>query len=251
MQKQKINMTVGRFQPFTLGHLNMIKSGDAHCIVYMIEDKPMETKKNGVKLGSKSYTKDTIKKIIDYIQSPIGDLDEKENELLKRPFSNELIEKELEIVKRNNKDIIDIVIVSNVFDALDKFNKFITDNKDKYEPQYWMCGDDRVEDYSKMIGRYDELETYKGSGENIPNLLKDILKTSIGDGRSHAVSGTMVRKALLNKDKEAFSKIMPNGIDIMFDDFVKALEDFKEKLKTIINETKMKSLKEYIYEKSN
>ena len=30
--KKKLNMTVGRFQPLTQGHLNMINEGDAPCI---------------------------------------------------------------------------------------------------------------------------------------------------------------------------------------------------------------------------
>ena len=34
---EKINMTVGRFQPFTKGHLNMVIEGDAPCIVYQIK----------------------------------------------------------------------------------------------------------------------------------------------------------------------------------------------------------------------
>lgn len=27
-------MTIGRFQPFTQGHLNMVNEGDAPCIIY-------------------------------------------------------------------------------------------------------------------------------------------------------------------------------------------------------------------------
>lgn len=252
MPKQKINMTVGRFQPFTQGHLNMINEGDAPCIIYRMEDKPMEIKKNGsVKFGSKTYTKDTVKKVVEFIGNPTGELEEKEKELLKRPFTNELVAKEFEIIKKNNKNIIDVVVVVNMYDALDRFNKFITDNSDKYEPQYWMCGDDRVDNYAEEIDRYDELETYKGSGENIKNVLKGILKTNTGKGRTDGMSGTAVRKSLLEKDKQAFSKIMPKGVDQMFNEFVNAFDEFKSKLQTAIKESKMMSLKQYIYENSN
>lgn len=227
---KKLNFVVGRFQPFTKGHLNMINEGNAPCIIYMIEDKPVVTTKNGIKIGSNSYSKATIEKVVAYIDNPIGELENKENELLKRPFTNELIIKEIKSVK--DKNILDVVIVSNVFDALDRFNKFIFDHNE-YEPQYWMCGDDRVNKYSELIDRYDTLETYKGSGETIKNLLKDILKTNIGDGRCQGVSGTMARKALLAKDKEAFNKVVPNGAESMFNEFIGALEKFKEQLMSI------------------
>jgi hypothetical protein len=30
----KVNITIGRFQPFTQGHLNMIIEGEAPCILF-------------------------------------------------------------------------------------------------------------------------------------------------------------------------------------------------------------------------
>jgi hypothetical protein len=225
---QKLNFVVGRLQPFTKGHLNMINEGNAPCIIYIIEDKPIVTTKTGIKIGSNSYSKATIEKVAAYIDNPVGELEKKDNELLKRPFANELIIKEIKSIK--DKNILDVVVVSNVFDALDRFNKFIFDHINEYEPQYWMCGDDRVNEYSELIDKYDTLETYKGSGETIKNLLKDILKTNIGDGRCQGVSGTMARKALLAKDKEAFNKVVPDGAESMFDEFIEALEKFKKQL---------------------
>ena len=123
---EKINMTIGRFQPFTLGHLNMINEGEGPCIVYRINssNKTIERKKKGIKIGSKSWTNESVNKIIDYIDNPIGDLTEQEKELLKRPFTNELIDKELESVKKSNKNIVDVIPVINMFDALIQFNKY-------------------------------------------------------------------------------------------------------------------------------
>lgn len=247
---EKINMTIGRFQPFTRGHLNMINEGEGPCIVYRINssNKTIERKKKGIKIGSKSWTNESVNKIIDYIDNPIGDLTEQEKELLKRPFTNELIDKELESVKKSNKNIVDVIPVINMFDALIQFNKFITDNADKYEPQYLMCGDDRVESYAENIDKYDELDDAWQSNKKIPNLLKGKLKVNTGSGRTDGVSGTAVRKAILNKDKAAFTKIMPNGADTMFDDFVKAFDDFKVQLQNIVKEHHMMTLKEYIFE---
>ena len=250
MAKQKLNMTIGRFQPFTQGHLNMVNEGDGPCIIFRINssNKSIERKRKGIKIGSKSWTDESVNNVIAYIDNPTGDLTEQEKELLKRPFTNELIDKEFELVKKNNKNIIDVIPVVNMFEAVARFNKFILDNSDKYEPQYWMCGDDRVDEYSALIDKYDKLAVERG-GEEFDNVLKGKLNTNIGKGRTEGVSGTAVRKSILNKDKAAFEKIMPNGVGSMFDDFTKAFDDFKEQLQNIIKEHKTATLKEYILEK--
>lgn len=249
-------MTIGRFQPFTQGHLNMINEGDGPCIIYRINSsgKMPETLK-GFKVGGRVIKADSVKTVANYIDNPEGDLSTQEKELLKRPFTNELIEKELEIVKKNNKNIIDVIPVINMFDALIQFNKFMTDNADQYEPQYLMCGDDRADAYAENIDKYDELDDAWQSGKKIPNLLKGKLKVNIGKGRTKGVSGTDVRKAILNKDKSAFEKIMPKGVGKMFDEFVEAFDKFKGQLQGLINENKifknyinngMKDLREYL-----
>lgn len=250
---KKLNMTIGKFQPITKGHINMIEEGENLCIVYRInaDDKVPETLK-GWKVKGKVVRKEAINNVVSFLDNNgQGDLTEQEKELVKRPFTNDLIDKELEIVKKNTKNILEVVPVKNMYDALDRFNAFCTEHKDEYEPCYWMCGDDRVDNYSKTIGQYDELETELGSGKKLPNILKDKLQTNTGKGRTEGVSGTAVRKSIINKDKATFEKIMPKGVGSMFDDFVKAFEDFKDKLQNI-KEGKMLSLKDYIIEsKSN
>ena len=237
---EKLNMTIGRFQPFTQGHLNMINEGDGPCIVYRINSsgKMPETLK-GFKVGGRVIKADSVKTVANYIDNPEGDLTTQEKELLKRPFTNELIEKELEIVKKNNKNIIDVIPVINMFDALIQFNKFMTDNADQYEPQFLMCGDDRADAYAENIDKYDELDDAWQSGKKIPNVLKGKLKVNIGKGRTEGVSGTDVRKAILNKDKSAFEKIMPKGVGKMFDEFVEAFDKFKGQLQGLIKESKV------------
>lgn len=233
---QKLNICIGRFQPLTQGHLNMINEGEAPCIVYRINsNKPIEQTKTGIKISSKKYTKDTISRVIDYIDNPIGELTEQEKELLKRPFNNALIEEELNIIKKYNSNILDIVLVTNVFDALGRFNSFCIEHKNEYEPQYLMCGDDRVDQYSKLINQYDELETELKSGITAINILKNKLKCNTGNGRIKGVSGTEVRKSILNNNKELFCQIMPKNIDLMFDDFKLAFDNFREQLTNFIN----------------
>ena len=243
-------MTIGRFQPMTVGHNNMIIEGDAPCIVYRINSlNKIPNNIKGWKVGGRVVKKEAIQHVINYLNDGgKGELTEQEKELLKRPFTNELIDKELQIVKKSNKNIIDVIPVVNMFDALMKFNKFITDHADEYEPQYLMCGDDRADAYKENIDKYDELDDDWNSGKKIPNVLKGVLKVNTGKGRIEGVSGTAVRKAIITKDKGAFEKIMPKGVGSMFNDFINAFDEFKDKLQGLIKECKMMTLKEYIYE---
>ena len=248
--KQKLNMTVGRFQPFTQGHLNMVNEGEAPCIVYRINstDKVPDTLK-GFKVGGRVIKKDSVQIVADYIDKPEGDLTEQQKELLKRPFTNELIDKELDIVKRSCDKIIEVVPVINAYQAFAMFNKFILDHKDEYEPNYWMCGDDRVDNFTTIIETDDEVAIERG-GQKYPNVCKGKLKTNIGKGRTKGISGTAVRKSILNNDKSAFSSIMPKSVDSMFNDFVNAFHEFKGKLLNLIKESRI-SLSEYVLEKLN
>lgn len=245
--KKKLNMAVGRFQPFTQGHLNMINEGEELCIVYRINstDKVPDTLK-GFKVGGRVIKKDSIQIVADYIENPEGDLTEQQKELLKRPFTNELISKELDIVKRNCDKIIEVVPVLNAYQAFAMFNKFILDHQDEYEPNYWMCGDDRVDSFTTTIDKDEEVAIERG-GQKYPNVCKGKLKTNIGKGRTEGVSGTAVRKSILNNDKAAFSRIMPKGVDSMFNDFVNAFHEFKGKLLNLIKESHM-SLRDYVFE---
>lgn len=246
---EKINMTVGRFQPFTKGHLNMVIEGDAPCIVYQIKPAGIPESLKGYKVAGRVVKKDSVQKVIDFLNNPTGDLTEQEKELLKRPFTNELVSKELDIIKKNTPEIVEVVYVTNMFDAVAKFNKFILDNKDKYEPQYWMCGDDRIDEYQKTLDKYiasGEPLAIERNGEKFENVISS-LKLNTGKGRTEGVSGTEVRKSIINKDKVSFEKIMPKGTGVMFDEFVTSFEMFKDKLQNLIKEcATMLSLKDYI-----
>ena len=90
----KVNITIGRFQPFTKGHLNMILEGELPCIVYRINSSKSDEDINKPKVKGKVVKKDSIANVVNYIKNGgEGELNETEKELLKRPFTNELIEK--------------------------------------------------------------------------------------------------------------------------------------------------------------
>lgn len=250
---EKINFTIGRFQPFTQGHLNMILEGEAPCIIYQIKTAEIPDTLKGYKIAGKVIKKEAVQNVINYLDDTTIDLSEQEKELLKRPFTNELVAKEFDIIRKNNPQIIDVVYVSNMFEAVAQFNKFILDNKDKYEAQYWMCGDDRLSDVNRIYDSYistgKELSIKTDKYENVISNLK----INTGNGRTEGVSGTAVRKSIIENDKSAFSKIMPKGTDVLFDEFVQSFEDFKEKLQELVNESyiQMKSLRDYIMENKN
>ena len=97
-------MTVGRFQPFTKGHENMVNEGDAPCIIYQIKPSGIPESIKGLKILGRVVKKESVNKVLQYLNGEQIDLTEQEKELLKRPFTNELISKELDIIKKNNKN---------------------------------------------------------------------------------------------------------------------------------------------------
>lgn len=233
-----ISFCIGRFQPFTQGHLNMCLDANGPIIIYRINSSD---NLGPIKIKGKLAKKSQIQAALNYIDSNCTTkLTEEEKEILKRPFTNSLIEKELNIVKKNNKSIIDVVYVKNVFDAISRFNKFCIDHPE-YNPKYLMCGDDRVSNYTELLNKlnkYNELETELGSKEYVNNIIVGKIQTNVGRGRSHGLSGTAVRECIIKKDKNMFEKQMPAGVTVMFDDFTKAFDEFINKLRIDVNEAK-------------
>lgn len=243
----KVNITIGRFQPFTQGHLNMIMEGELPCIVYRINSSKADEDNSKIKIKGKVVKKDEIKHAIEYIDNNgEGKLTDNEKEILKRPFTNALIEKELEIVKQSNKKyFVDVIYVKNAYEAIADFAYKVSQGL--YEPQYLMCGDDRIDSYTKMIESDKPWKTV--DGQECENVLKGKMTVNIGKGRTEGVSGTAVRQSIIKGDKSAFARIMPNGADRMFDDFVMAFKTFKETLSKTVNEyINFTSLRDFIAE---
>jgi hypothetical protein len=203
----------------------MILEGELPCIIYRINSSDRDPSK----IRGKKISKPELERVLEFARTGKGDLTEREKEILKRPFSNELIEKELDIVKRNyKKDIIDIIYVKNAYEAIEDFNNKVKEGK--YEPQYLMCGDDRVEKYKTLIKSFPDLE-----GKLEPN---------IGNGRSSGVSGSLVRKSILEKNQSSFEKMMPKGTGGMFGEFCDAFGRFLRDLEGGVKESR--SLRGYL-----
>ena len=82
----KINITIGRFQPFTQGHLNMLTDGKNPCIIYKISSPSQDGQ---IKIKGRLAKRSQIENVIRYVDNgAVGDLTEDEKEILKRPFTN-------------------------------------------------------------------------------------------------------------------------------------------------------------------
>lgn len=178
---KEVNMTIGRFQPFTKGHLQMLIDGQ---------------KKNG------------LPAVILMIQNKKPDS--------RHPFSDELVKKELDIVKKNYPYLIeDIFLVSNA--DIVKNGKLLQEHG--YRAELWLCGDDREAPYKKMA----ENQKYRTEGG-----YPESFTTYTGTGRVEGVSGTAAREALKAGDQKAFDSLVPKGASKLFKEFQDEISSVKE-----------------------
>lgn len=177
---KKVNICLGRFMPFTNGHYKMIEYGLKHnglpTVIFMISNKKMDKK---------------------------------------HPFSDELIQKEMDILKKSLKGIENTVYVSSA--DIVKLGQWCYENN--YEPQLWITGSDRLAAYKRQAEnpKYQDLGHFPSSFTTleVPRTDEDI-------------SATKVREAIMNDDLDTFKKMMPEGTEKLFDEFKEALSQVKE-----------------------
>ena len=83
MNKQKLNLTIGRFQPFTKGHENMVNEGEAPCIIYQIKPSGIPESIKGLKILGRVVKKESVNKVLQYLNGEQIDLTEQEKEQIK------------------------------------------------------------------------------------------------------------------------------------------------------------------------
>lgn len=177
---KKVNICLGRFMPFTKGHYKMIEYGlkqnGLPTIVFMISNKKMDKK---------------------------------------HPFSDELMQKEMDMLKKSLEGIENTVYVSSA--DIVKLGQWCYENN--YEPQFWITGSDRLAAYKRQAEnpKYQDLGHFPSSFTTleVPRTDEDI-------------SATKVREAIMNDDLDTFKKMMPNGTEKLFDEFKEALSQVKE-----------------------
>ena len=177
---KKVNICLGRFMPFTKGHYKMIEYGIRYnglpTVIFMISNKKMDKK---------------------------------------HPFSDELIQKEMNMLKKSLNGIENTVYVSSA--DIVKLGQWCYENN--YEPQLWITGSDRLAAYKRQAEnpKYQDLGHFPSSFTTleVPRTDEDI-------------SATKVREAIINDDLDTYKKMMPKGTEKLFDEFKEALSRVKE-----------------------
>lgn len=177
---KKVNICLGRFMPFTKGHYKMIEYGLKHnglpTVIFMISNKKMDKK---------------------------------------HPFSDELMQKEMDMLKKSLNGIENTVYVNSA--DIVKLGQWCYEND--YEPQLWITGSDRLAPYKRQAEnpKYQDLGHFPSSFTTleVPRTDEDI-------------SATKVREAIASNDLDSFKKMMPEGTEKLFHDFKEALSQVKE-----------------------
>ena len=177
---KKVNICLGRFMPFTKGHYKMIEYGLKHnglpTVIFMISNKKIDKR---------------------------------------HPFPDELIQKEMDMLKKSLEGIENTVYVSSA--DIVKLGQWCYENN--YEPQFWITGSDRLAAYKRQAEnpKYQDLGHFPSSFTTleVPRTDEDI-------------SATKVREAIMNDDLTTFKKMMPNGTEKLFNEFKEALSQVKE-----------------------
>jgi cytidyltransferase-like protein len=162
-----VNLLVGRFQPFHNGHLKMAKF--------------LKEKNNLPSVAVVVYPG--------------------HNKSGKSPFNEDTIKKYMDGVVRDEKEVIDYIIVqrgligSAIVKLLEK----------GYKPQLIGAGEDRVNDYTK------QLEYIKKS--DIGDQMQDLKLVQT----PRTTSATKVREEIKNEDYAGFKRLVPKAVENVYD----------------------------------
>ena len=120
---KKCNVTVGRFQPFTEGHMKMVEAGykenNLPCVILQIPNTKNDTK---------------------------------------HPFTDELIREEIKFIMNEQKNANHTSIAGHFYVKNADIAKIAkTCHENGFEPVLWLCGSDRYPQYSKQA----DTEKYK------------------------------------------------------------------------------------------
>ena len=177
---KNVNICLGRFMPFTKGHYKMIEYGIKHnglpTVIFMISNKKMDKK---------------------------------------HPFSDELIQKEMDMLKKSLNGIENTVYVNSA--DIVKLGQWCYENN--YEPHFWITGSDRLAAYKRQA----ENPKYQDLGH-----LPSSFTTLEVPRTDEDISATKVREAIMNNDLDTYKKMMPKGTEKLFNDFKEALSQVKE-----------------------
>lgn len=233
-----VRVCLGRFQPFTLGHLKMATYKDLKG--------PDKEQKDALREQPNLKEISNQKTVILAISTP----DEKVD--TRHPFNDSLMKDEFELIKKNYKDDIEDIIYVKSADIC-AWGELL--KQKGYQASVWLTGSDEFKMYKGMVLKVPEYEEHNRNNYDCKGAytqsfyVEEIERTEDKDFVS-SISGTKVRQSLLDNDKQLFSKMMPKGADKYFDEFRKAVENAPEPVKKTKKKVKegMMSLKNYILE---
>lgn len=234
---QEVKVCLGRFQPFTLGHLKMATYKDLKGPDKEQQDKLRE--QPDLKEIAKQKT------IILVVSTPEDKVD------TRHPFNDEVMKREFDIIKKNYKDDIEDVLYVKSADIC-AWGALLKEHG--YKASVWLTGSDEFSFYKGMaikVPEYEEKNIKDCAGAYTPSFYVEEIERTENKDFVSSISGTKVRQSLLDGDKELFTKMMPKGVNKYFDEFKEKAENAPEpKKKTTKKKVKegMISLKNYILE---
>ena len=167
---KQVNICVGRFQPFTKGHLRMpeagMKENGLGCVICMVKNKKQDSR---------------------------------------HPFTDDIIQKEMNIIIENEKSIIDTIYITSA-----DIKQISEECHNKgYEPKLWITGSDRYQSYNSMINGIS-----KKTGKSYKEMysLDDDFSCLEVNRTDEDISATKVRNALKNDNKSIYDKMMPECV---------------------------------------
>ncbi len=234
---KQVKICLGRFQPFTLGHLKLATyktlNGPEAGVAKTLREQP------DLKEIAKQKT------VILVVSTPKEKIDNR------HPFEDELMKKEFnEIKKAYSNDIEDILYVKSA--DICAWGEQIKQNG--YQASVWLTGSDEYEFYNGMASKVPEYEIKNRDNRDCKDAytksfyVEKIQRNETSTDFVSTISGTKVRNAIKNNDKELFKKMMPKGADKYFDEFREALLNAPEPAP---KKRKTKTLKEYFNDYSN
>ena len=237
---KQVRVCLGRFQPFTLGHLKMATYKD------LKGPKDIQGYRGIVKQSELLREQPDLDEISKQKTIILAIYTSKDKVDKKHPFDVDLIKKELEIVRKNYPEIEDVMYVPSADICL--WGEMLKEAG--YQASVWITGSDEAKGYVEMAMKVPEYEVKNRDNRDCKGAytksfyVESIERTDDSDFVS-SISGTKVREALINNDMNYFRKAMPKGTDHLFDEMKEAVVNAPEKT------TKTKKIKEYIENNSH
>lgn len=246
---KQVKIILGRFQPFHLGHLTIATLSKLNG--------PDAEQKNKLREQPDLKEVEKQKTIILAVSTP------KEKVDARHPFEDDIMKKEFEIIKKNYKEIEDVLYVKSA--DICAWGEIL--KQKGYQASIWITGSDEFAFYKGMALKVPEYEEHNRDNRDFKDAcaksfyVEEVKRNDNSDNFIETISGTKVREALKNDDKETFSKMMPKGVDSLFDEFKEAVLNAPEpkpkktnkikecRLTTYMEANNIKSLSEYAKEK--